>query len=893
MKVLGRLPSLLATLLCVLTLSLVGCRQYPTGLRVWIGADPVIAPRIKMVRIKVFNPPSNPTATEQREVTLVAADAGVPGIRFTFSTLVLAKSASDRVRIDAEGYDTVAPGPNARPIVTARLISAFIPGQIPQPRMYFYGSCAMNGGVTCAAEQTCNAAGMCESAIIDPNTTPPVIGEMDVIEPPLDAYRPNEAGNNCIATSSTETCDGIDNNCNGMTDEGLPMITCGVGACSNTIYSCENGQTAVCTARAASAEICDGLDNNCNGQTDEAAAINTDPAKPTCRTIGACAGAMPACGGTARWYCNYNPSLAEVNTMTRTLNTREAKCDGIDGDCDGMTDEDFRTGTTALGAACSSTQGACTLNGVYRCTANGAATECSVRVMVGSDICDGIDNDCNGVTDDPSMIANDPARPTCLTMGACAGSAPTCTAGTWDCSYSADVERDPMNRTRTVAVETRCDNRDNNCNGITDADNPAYANKGQACNNSMLGECRRSGTFQCNTARDATACAFTNTTPPMSRAELCNGLDDDCNGATDEANPQGNQNCPTGMPGICAVGRTNCMNGTLQCQQTVTARAEQCNNADDDCNGTTDDMVPGVGLSCPTSFPGVCAAGRTRCDSAVPAIVCDPLITPGTRTEICDSMDNDCDGMIDETADVGTQTCFPGTPCQRTQSNCTPCGTPGGAAETCNGIDDNCNGSVDEGVSYMAVANASSPVQCRMLAGCGVATNCCINLQSRCNAGFYDLNTQCGDGCECQDTGGGSTCAAATGVPVVNNGTVSGTIPQNGQEDWYSFLPTAAPSRFQGAAWFYDVTLTQGTTDYTIDVFRADAINCGALAASDYSCPAIDEHSWRMADNHPLPPSQFTNDRPFSGKMYVRVRRRASASTTICLPYTIRFSFTN
>ena len=67
-----------------------------------------------------------------------------------------------------------------------------------------------------------------------------------------------------------ETCDGLDNNCNGFTDEDLGSTTCGLGVCEHTVANCSNGMPQVCDPMAGKDEEgCDGLDNDCNGETDE------------------------------------------------------------------------------------------------------------------------------------------------------------------------------------------------------------------------------------------------------------------------------------------------------------------------------------------------------------------------------------------------------------------------------------------------------------------------------------------------------------------------------------------------------------------------------------------------------------------------------------------------
>jgi hypothetical protein len=84
-------------------------------------------------------------------------------------------------------------------------------------------------------------------------------------------------------------------------------------------------------------------------------------------------------------------------------------------------------------------------------------------VVVGDEVCDGKDNDCDGVIDD-HLESSD--LPLCdKQLGVCAGSRWACVQGllqpcddAWYASYSADYE----------PTETRCDGKDNDCNGQTD-----------------------------------------------------------------------------------------------------------------------------------------------------------------------------------------------------------------------------------------------------------------------------------------------------------------------------------------------------------------------------------------------------------------------------------------
>ncbi len=78
----------------------------------------------------------------------------------------------------------------------------------------------------------------------------------------------------CTASTSVETCNGVDDDCDGQTDEGTNL--CGGGqACVSGACACPGGQT-LCngTCATTSTEVCDGVDNDCNGQTDEGLTIN-------------------------------------------------------------------------------------------------------------------------------------------------------------------------------------------------------------------------------------------------------------------------------------------------------------------------------------------------------------------------------------------------------------------------------------------------------------------------------------------------------------------------------------------------------------------------------------------------------------------------------------------
>jgi len=69
-----------------------------------------------------------------------------------------------------------------------------------------------------------------------------------------------------------------------------------------------------------------------------------------------------------------------------------------------------------------------------------------------------------------------------------------------------------------------------------------------------------------------------------------------------------------------------------------------CNGLDDDCDGSVDEGDPGGGIACSTGLSGVCAAGTTSCSNG--AIVCNQNQQPSL--EVCNGLDDDCDSQADE-----------------------------------------------------------------------------------------------------------------------------------------------------------------------------------------------------------------------------------------------------
>jgi hypothetical protein len=83
--------------------------------------------------------------------------------------------------------------------------------------------------------------------------------------------------------------------------------------------------------------------------------------------------------------------------------------------------------------------------------------------------------------------------------------------------------------------------------------------------------------------------------------------------------------------GECAFGTYECQSGSLNCIGNIEPLAELCDGLDNDCDGTADDGNPGGGDPCGTTDVGECAFGSYECQSG--SLVCVGNIEP--VTEVC------------------------------------------------------------------------------------------------------------------------------------------------------------------------------------------------------------------------------------------------------------------
>ncbi|MCB9546440.1 MAG: hypothetical protein H6706_11395 [Myxococcales bacterium] len=293
--------------------------------------------------------------------------------------------------------------------------------------------------------------------------------------------------------------------------------------------------------------------------------------------------------------------------------------------------------------------------GRQTCGDDGRYGPCEGGVEPREDVCNGADDDCNGTIDDGFQVGMP-----CEGEGVCGAGVIECrTTVLTRCSTQPGGSMDESG-------EESCNDLDDDCDGSADEGLGVGEGCVGACGDGLL-ECDGEGGVVCSTDEGGSGY--------VAVGEICNGRDDDCDGRVDETFALG-MACEG--RGICGAGVRECDGlGSVRCSterggSADESRDELCNGMDDDCDGMPDD---GLGLGGACMAPGICGAGVREC-GRMGAVQCSTepgASADGSAAEVCNRLDDDCDGSVDEGFNPGP--------------------------EACNGLDDDCDGITDEGAA--------------------------------------------------------------------------------------------------------------------------------------------------------------------------------------------------
>ena len=375
-----------------------------------------------------------------------------------------------------------------------------------------------------------------------------------------------------ISPDGQEVCDGADNDCDGLKDDGddsLDVSTTttayqdadsdGYGDADFSLQRCATPpgyalvsgdcDEANAAVNPGATEVCDGLDNDCDALADDAddsldaATASTFYADDDGDSFGDAADTLLACdqpAGSVTDSQDCDDGDAAINPDGVEI------CDGADNNCDGVTDTDAVDLSTwyddgdgdgygdksASSLSCEAPSGA--VSDATDCDDTNGAVNPGAKELCS----DKLDNNCDGLTDDSSAsdaktyyadADGDGEGDASVVIKAC--SRPTGAIGNKrDCD---DTDADVY----STAAEV-CDDKDNDCDGDIDGDAIDATSWFSDDDGDTFGD-PDAETISCDqpagTVTDDLDCDDVDETVNPDADEVCNGVDDDCDGSADSA----------------------------------------------------------------------------------------------------------------------------------------------------------------------------------------------------------------------------------------------------------------------------------------------------------------------------------------------------------------------
>ena len=504
-----------------------------------------------------------------------------------------------------------------------------------------------------------------------------------------------------VNPDAIETCDGLDNDCDGDTydadasrDSGTAEAWFtdadgdGYGDATELVVACDAPSGAVADAtdcddaddavHPSASEVCNGFDDDCDGLVDDAdsgrdaASATTwyadfdgdgfgDPAEATiaCTVPSDHVAGSTDCDDTD---ADVRPSATEI------CNTRDDDCDGSVDDADGSLD----SGSTTAWYVDTDADGYGSGTAMLRCAAP------SGRVAPNGD-CDDTDTDFH-----PGAYEGNCADPSDYNCDGSTGFVDADDDG-WAACEECDDASDDVNPDATEV----CDGVDNNCDAaIDDAD--ATLDLGTAtlwysdADSDGAGDAT-TAVYACaastGTLADDTDCDDDDAAVNPHATEVCNGIDDDCDAAVDDADPSrssasaGSWFTDADADGygdatdvdIACVAPTGTVGDDTDCDDTDPAvrpgATEVCNGVDDDCDSAVDDADPSLNTATAGSWYAdsdgdgygsgtatlACTAPSARVTNHTDCNDGNAAVNPAA-TEVCDAgnTDENCNGLADD-----------------------------------------------------------------------------------------------------------------------------------------------------------------------------------------------------------------------------------------------------